>query len=180
MFAGVAVVTVTHLSGAGSGSGCSLPAPVPTLGAQLRAIGGFDQAFDPQNRQSIDDVATQAASATSPGLIGAAPEPPVSVAPSSLQRPPALVVPLVSTETRGSPRVVGLVSFLVDCSGRAYFSAVRDLSSLGARAPRSFPGVPLLTAEAKLGTGTPQLIYTSSPFTPAWRDSEDGRTIPAE
>ena len=81
--------------------------------------------------------------------------------------------------TGGPPRVAGLVSFFVGCGGRAYFGSVDDISSLGAHAPTAFPEVTAASAAARLGTTAPQLVYTHSPFSPEWRDTQSGATIAA-
>jgi hypothetical protein len=90
------------------------------------------------------------------------------------------VIPLEAQQTSGSgARIAGLVSFLVGCGGRAYFGSVADLSSVGAGASPTFPAVTAATAAGQLGTSTPQLVYTTSPFTPVWRNAQSGATIPA-
>jgi hypothetical protein len=177
----VVIVTVTHLIPAGGNPQCTVAAPIPSLNAQLRALGGFDQPYDPGDRQIIETVSAQAASATAPGLIGALPSDPVQVASTSNQRANAIVVPLLTT-TPGetAPHVAGLVSFLRDCSGRAYYSAVADLTARGLPAARTFPAVSAAVAGQRLGVDTPQLVYTTSPFAPAWRNPANGTTIPAE
>jgi hypothetical protein len=91
-----------------------------------------------------------------------------------------VVVPLVAQVTSGTgTRLVGLVSFLVGCTGRAYFGSVTDISALGSGAPASFPAVAESAAAAQLATSTPQLVYAASPFAPAWRNPQTGATIPA-
>jgi len=179
-FVAIVVVTVVHITGGGDQQ-CSLPAPVPSLNAQLRALGGFDQAYDPQNRQLIEMVAEQAASAAAPRLIGATADAPVPVASRSSQRPDALIVPLTGTTPGDAqPHVTGLVAFLRDCSGRAYYSGVEDLSASGRAAQRSFPAVSERTAAQRLGTDDPALVYASNPFAPAWVNRSDGGTTPAQ
>ena len=74
--------------------------------------------------------------------------------------------------------VAGLVSFYVGCGGRAYFGSVEDLASAPGAA-LTFPAVDAATAARELGTLTPQLVYTTSPFTPEWRNPQSGATIPA-
>lgn len=182
VFLVVAVITVTHLVGTNNAQTCSLAAPIPSLSPQLRAIGGFDQPYDPGDRQTIDTLAVQAASATSPGLAGALPGDAVSVSSVSPQRPDALVLPLLTDSGTGSlTRVVALVSFLRDCSGRVYFSSVDDLSAPnGASTLRTFPAVSAAVAAQRLGITSPQLAYTSNPFVPLWRDPASGSTVSAE
>ena len=108
------------------------------------------------------------------------PTDPVSIAPASTQQAAAIVVPLLSTtRDQGQPRLSGLVSFLRDCSGRAYYSAVDDLVAHSATM-RSFPAVTMETAIRRLGVSTPQLVYSTTPFAPRWRNGVSGATIPAE
>ena len=179
IFAVVAVVTIANIAGNGQ-SGCTVPAPVPTLSAQLRSLGGFDQAFDAADIMTLERVAAQAASASAPDLIGGVALRPVGVAAESPDRPDALVVPLLSAAQPGAGvRVAGLVAFLRDCAGRAYFSAVSDLTSLGAASPSQFPAVTESAAAARLGTQSPSLVYSSNPFAPSWRNPSTGTTIAA-
>ncbi len=178
MFIAIAIVTITHISSGGGGE-CNVGAPAVSLTPQLRALGGFDQAYDPDNRLVIVTVAVQAASAVSPSLIGASPGDPVRVASVSPQKADAIVVPLMSSGQGGTLHLAGLVAFLRDCAGRAYYSEVRDLSAQGAAAPSTFPAVSEVAASEKLGVATPKLVYTSSPFAPSWRNPFSGNTIPA-
>jgi len=174
----VGVVAVVNIAGSGGAQRCSLPAPVPSLGPQLRAIGGFDQPYDAGDPAALASVALQAASAVSPGLLGDTPARPVAVASASTTRPDALVVPLVSTPSADQPaHVAGLVSFLRDCAGRAYYSAVRDIAPA---APGAFPAVSQDVAASRLQTGAPELVYTDSPFAPLWRNPTTGETISAD
>jgi len=181
IFAVVLIVTVTHISGGGSDGSCVVAAPVPSLNAQLRAIGGFDQPYDPDNRQVIETVALQAASATSPDLIGASPAGPVRVASLSAAVPDAIVVPMLrAVAGQSAPRLAALVSFLRDCSGRAYFSAVDDLTARGVSSAVGFPTVSASAAAQRLGVESPQLVYATTPFMPLWRNPSNGTTIAAE
>ncbi len=174
------VISVLHIAGGGSDTACTVAPPAPSLTAQLRALGGFDQTYDPDNRPALRSLAAQAASVVTPALIGAVPGDPVRVTASASGKPDALVIPLARTASGdGAPRVVGLVAFLRDCSGRAVFSAVDDLTSGGSPGVAQFPAVTAETAATRLGTGTPALVYASSPFAPQWRNPSSGATIPA-
>jgi hypothetical protein len=172
----VIVVSVTHLAG---GPSCALSPPVPTLNAQLRSLGGFDQPYDANNVRALESLATQAAGALSPNLIGATAASPVSVTSLSASRPDAVVVPLTYPRSSANAgRIAGLVTFLRDCTGRVYFSTVDDLS--GAAAPAAaFPAVDQSAAAARLGSDAPQLVYADSPFAPSWRNAATGAMISA-
>lgn len=179
VFTAVALITLTHV-GSGSPGSCTISAPVPSLPAQLRAIGGFDQAFSPSDATTLRRVAASAASAVAPDLIGVAPEIPVAESATTADRPNALVVPLIGT---GAPaqrgKVVGLVAFLRDCAGRAYYSAVDDLVARGGVSAQTFPPVTQAAAAQQLGTASPQLVYKDDPFSPEWRNGSTGASIPA-
>jgi hypothetical protein len=179
VFVVVASVTVANIAGTSQQS-CTVAAPAPSLSAQLRSLGGFDQAFDAADAITLERVAGQAASATAPDLIGGVAGRPVAVMAAAADQTDAIVVPLSSTArpTAGS-RIAGLVSFLRDCAARAYFSAVDDLTTLGPASPAQFPGVSASAAAARLGTPSPQLVYTTNPFTPSWRNPSTGATIAA-
>jgi hypothetical protein len=56
---------------------------------------------------------------------------------------------------------------------------VTDITSLATAAAQSFPAVGESAAAAQLDTSTPQLVYTSSPFTPEWRSAQSGASIAA-
>jgi hypothetical protein len=178
LFLAVAVITFTHVGSSSPGS-CTVNAPVPSLPAQLRAIGGFDQAFNPSDTATLRRVAASAASAVAPDLIGVQPDKPVAESAASAGRPDALVVPLIGT---GAPplrgKVVGLVAFLRDCAGRAYYSAVDDLVAHGSFA-QGFPSVSQGAAAQLLGAASPQLVYKDDPFAPDWRNGTTGASIPA-
>jgi hypothetical protein len=179
VFLAVAVITFTHV-GSGSPGSCTVSAPVPSLPAQLRAIGGFDQAFSPSDTTSLRRVAASAASVVAPDLIGVQPDSPVAEAAASASKPNALVVPLIGTAApaqRG--KVVGLVAFLRDCAGRAYYSAVDDLIAHSSTFAPSFPSVSQAAAAQQLGTASPQLVYKDDPFSPEWRNGSTGAAIPA-
>jgi hypothetical protein len=178
-FFAVTLLTLTHIVTSGS-QGCSAPAPLPNLPAQLRALGGFDQSFDAHDQQQLAQVGSNAAAAVDSDLDGTTPLAPVAVSALHTGQPQALVIPLEAQQTTATgTRVAGLVSFFVGCGGRAYFGSVVDLSSVGAGAARTFPAVTAATAAGELDTSTPQLIYTTSPFTPEWRNAQSGATIPA-
>jgi hypothetical protein len=178
-FFAVTLLTLTHVITSGD-QGCSVPAPLPNLPAQLRALGGFDQSFDAGDHQQLAQVGSNAAAVVDPDLDGTTPLAPVAVAALHPGQPGALVIPLEAQQIGGSgKRVAGLVSFFVGCGGRAYFGSVVDLSSVGAGVARTFPSVEAATAAGELGTSTPQLVYTTSPFTPQWRNAQSGATIPA-
>jgi hypothetical protein len=179
VFVVVAIVTVVHIA-ATSQQTCSVAAPVPSLSPQLRSLGGFDQAFDGADVANLERVATQAASATAPDLIGGVAMTPVAVTSASSDQPNAIVVPMSSAaQPTAGTRVAGLVAFLRDCAGRAYFSAVADLTSLGPASPRQFPSVTASAAAGRLGTPAPQLVYSANPFKPSWRNPTTGATIAA-
>jgi hypothetical protein len=179
VFFAVTLITLTHVITNGA-SGCAISAPAPSLPSALRALGGFDQSFDASNSGQLAQVGQNAAAVVSPNLDGAVPLEPVHVAASAAGQPAAVVVPLVAQATSGSgTRLVGLVSFFVGCTGRAYFGSVSDISALGSGAPASFPAVAESAAAGQLATSTPQLVYTTSPFAPEWRNPQSGSAIPA-
>lgn len=179
MAVAIVVLTLTHL-GSGGGSSCAVAEPVPSLPSRLRSLGGFDQPQDPSDTVSLEAFAAQAGSAVAPGLIGTVPRAPVHIASINRNRPDAVVVPLMSNAPGGQRRVVaGLVALLEDCSGRAYYSAVDDLTLRGASAPPSFPAETMAAAAAALHTSNPELVYDQSPFAPLWRDGATGATAAA-
>ena len=164
----------------GGGTSCSYPQPLPSLPSRLRSLGGFDQPQDPSDTLGLQGFAAQAASAVAPGLIGTVASQPVRVHALDPAKPDAIVVPLQSNaQGLQHPVVSGLVALLVDCAGRAYYSAVDDLTLRGASAPQSFPSVAMADAATALGVARPQLVYTGSPFAPRWRDPGGGQTIAA-
>lgn len=183
------VITVAHVttgsggstggSGAGGGS-CTVPEPIPNLPSRLRSLGGFDQAQDPSDITGLVSFAMQAAGAVAPGLIGSLPQRPVRVQASSPGQPDAIVIPLLSILPLQQHAVVaGLVSLLLDCAGRAYYSAVDDLTLKGGSAPAAFPAVTMADAATALGVAQPQLVYAQTPFAPLWRNPNTGQTIAA-
>jgi hypothetical protein len=176
-FFAVTLITLTHVI-TNSASGCSIAAPAPSLPASLRSLGGFDQSYDATNAGELVQVGENAAAVVSPDLDGATALDPVNVAAARAGQPAAVVVPFTSQETTGT-RLVGLVSFYVGCGERAYFGSVLDISQTGPSAPVSFPALNESDAAQQLSTSTPQLVYTSSPFTPEWRNEQSGASVPA-
>ena len=173
---GLAVVGAALVAGAltllvnTQNAGCSVSSPRPSLTAQMRALGDFDQAYDAGNAVVLQDAAQRAAAALHPDLIGATAEAPVTVTPTSAGAPAALVVPLRSQvpAATGSPPLAGLVVFLRDCQGNAYFSSVED--DITRQPPASeFPRVDAAQAGAQLGSAAIRLTYTSDPLQPQWR-----------
>jgi len=174
------LVVVAAISLARSRSqGCTLPPPVPELPDRLRALGDFDRPFNVGVERDIEDVAGRAATALHPNLIGTSAERPVRVFAASADRHDALVVPLnVGSAPNRPSHAAGLVAFLLDCSGRAYYSAVQDVSAGSGSLP-DFPGVTEDMARARLGGADVRLVYTDSPFRPVWRDTRSGHEVPA-
>lgn len=173
-----AVALVIALLGSRS-SGCTLAAPAPELPDRLRVTGDFDRPYDPSDGRTVEDVALRAATALHPDLIGTTPQPAVEVRAASGDRHDALVVPLTAEVTGARPaHLAGLVAFLRDCGGRAYFSEVSDLS--GVTPPlASFPTVTREDAAARLGAAGAVLVYRDSPLRPSWRDASTGRELAA-
>ncbi len=160
---------------------CTVVAPRPSLPAQLRALGDFDQSYDVGNAPAIEDAAARAAAALHPDLIGTAPQPPVLEAAAQAGSPDAVVVPLrapQSSPAAGTP-LAGLVVFLRDCQGAAYFATVEDDAS--AQPPlHQFPAVSQDQATAQLGGVVPKLVYTADPLHPRWATSSTPpRSLPA-
>lgn len=169
MIAAAATVAVVLLHS--SNPSCAFPAPKPDLPSQLKTIGGFDQPLDQNDLQGIDNDATVAATALHQDLIGSTVGSPVWEQSATPNKPDAVVIPL----QRGGvhAQVVGLVSFLRDCSGRIYYSDVKDLVS--AQLP-GFPVVGAEQAQAQLQSTSVILEYVSDPFQPRWKDPTSGRT----
>ncbi len=76
----------------------------------------------------------------------------------------------------GSAVVEGLAVFLRACGDQAYFSTVQDLA---AAPPAAFPAVSRARAARLLGIDDPELVYTTSPLQPRWRDPHRGSSVPA-
>jgi len=163
-------------------SGCGVAAPAVNLPSELRTLGGYDQAFDPvADPRSILDASVTAASALHSDLAGAAADGLVREAASGGATHDAIVVPLsVPAATTGQRRVVGLVAWLLDCSGRAYYDDVRDvLRTDPSVLPSTFPTVDRATAAARLGIASPRLVYRGTPFDAVWLDPSGGRSVAA-
>jgi hypothetical protein len=179
VFFAVTLITLTHVI-SNSATGCAIAAPVPSLPASLRALGGFDQSFDANNPEELAQVGQNAAAVVIPNLDGAQALQPVNIAAAVAGQPAAIVVPLAAQATPGGGvRLVGLVSFFVGCSGRAYFGSVSAIASQAAGAAMTFPTVGEGAAATQLATSAPELVYTSSPFMPEWRNAQSGMTIAA-
>ena len=148
--------------------GCTVVAPRPSLAPVLRALGDFDQAYDAGNVAALEDAAARAAGALYGDLIGTTAEAPVAIAAATPGAPDAMVVPLRShVATAGAAPLAGLVVFLRDCQGDAYFDTVEDDAST--QPPLlQFPPVGRDQAAASLGAGPIQLDYAGSPLHPRW------------
>jgi hypothetical protein len=157
---------------------CTVAAPRPSLPAELRALGDFDQSYDVSNAPAIQDAAARAAAALHSDLIGATALPPVLEAAAQATFPDAVVVPLRSPLSSGAP-LDGLVVFLRDCQGAAYFATVEDDATV--QPPlQQFPPVSQDEAAAQLGGAAPRLVYTTDPLHPRWTvGSAPGRWMPA-
>jgi hypothetical protein len=148
---------------------CTIVAPRPSLPAALRALGDFDQSYDVANVGAIEDAATRAAAALHGDLIGATAEAPITITAGSPGLPDAVVVPLRShaVSSLGRPPLAGLVVFLRDCQGNAYFDTAEDDAS--AQPPLlDFPRVSRDQAVAQLGSSGLRLEYVASPLQPQW------------
>jgi hypothetical protein len=149
---------------------CGVEAPRPSLAPVLRALGDFGQSYDAGNISALEDAAGRAAGALHPDLIGSIAENPVAVAAAQSGMPDALVVPLRShtPSPTGPPPLAGLVVFLRDCQGNAYFSTVEDDS--GAQPPLlMFPPVTREQAATRLASGALRLDYLTTPLSPQWQ-----------
>lgn len=164
---------------------CTVVAPRPSLPAELRALGDFDQSYDVSNAPAIDDAAERAAAALHPDLIGSIPQPPILEAAATAGSPDAVVVPLRAPPSLAAPAapsgspLAGLVVFLRDCQGAAYYASVEDDATV--QPPlQQFPAVNRDQAAAQLGDVAPRLVYTTDPLHPAWTTSSSpSRSIPA-
>lgn len=147
---------------------CTVVAPRPSLPAALRALGDFDQSYDASNTVVVQDAATRAAAALHSDLIGTTAEAPVPVKAALAGRPDAIVVPLRAPagSAPGQP-LAGLVVFLRDCQGNAYFATVEDDAS-GQPPLLAFPQPGRDRAASLLGTSALRLEYVSTPLTPQW------------
>jgi hypothetical protein len=148
---------------------CSVAAPRPSLPPALRAIGDFDQAYDAGNLPALEDAAARAAGTLHSDLIGTSAEPPVEVAAQQPAAPAAEVLPLrlhAAAPAEQRP-LAGLVVFLLDCQGNAYFATVEDDAT--AQPPLTqFPPVSREQAAAQLGSAALRLDYATSPLHPQW------------
>jgi len=161
---------------------CTVPPPELHLPDQLRAVGEFDQPFDTSDVRSVADAAVRAATALHSDLAGAFASPPLRIAPDRGATYTALVFPLSQRtgSSDASSKVAGLVAFLLDCSGRAYYDDVDDLLRTDpSLLPSQFPTVDRDTAAARLGVSAPRLVWRDSPFAPLWLDPASGRTVAA-
>jgi len=152
-----------------SSSSCSYPAPVNSnLSPTLKSIGGFDQARDPSDVTDLEANAVSAATAQFADLIGVVAQSPVHETPVS-GGPGATVVPLTRSTADGN-RVVALVAYLSDCSGRVYYDNVEyfDSSTI-----TTYPSVSKQAASSRLNGQTPQLQFDSDPFHPFWAAGAD-------
>jgi hypothetical protein len=178
----VAAVVLTVALARSRTAGCDVGAPQPTLPSQLRTLGGFDQPFDTADQRALADASVSAATALHSDLAGASADGLVRESASGGARYDAVVVPLsVAGGATGTRRVVGLVAWLLDCSGRAYFDEVRDvLRTDPSLLPAHYPTLDAAAAAAQLGTAaTPKLVYRASPFNALWLDPSSGRTVTA-
>ena len=159
---------------------CTVAAPRPSLAPVLRALGDFDQGYNSANVPAIEDAAVRAAGTLHGDLIGTTAEAPVMVTAATPESPNAMVVPLRShSAASGTPPLAGLVVFLRDCQGNAYFDTVED-DATTRPALLSFPPVSGAQAATRLGTPAVQLEYVASPLRPIWVDSADAaQTLPA-
>lgn len=159
---------------------CTVVAPRPSLSPALRALGDFDQSYDAGNVAALDDAAARAAAATYGDLIGTTPETPVGVHATVAGSPDAVVVPLRShVVSSGPPPLAGLVVFLRDCQGNAYFDTVEDDAS-ASPSLLQFPSISREQAMAQLGVSAVQLDYRSSPLQPSWTNpANSAQSLPA-
>lgn len=163
-------------------SGCDVPSPTVSLPSELRTLGGFDQPFDPSDVRSLADASVTAATALHDDLAGAGPDALVHESADRGAGYDALVVPLsVPAGTTGERRVVGVVAWLLDCSGRAWYDDTRDiLRTDPSLLPQHYPLLDSQQAQQRLGAAAaPKLVWRTSPFSPLWLDPQSGRTVPA-
>ena len=148
--------------------GCAVAAPRPSLPDQLRSLGDFDQAYDANDVGRLQDVAQRAASALHSDLVGATAEQPVAIAAQAGSgQPAAIVVPLRAPASDAQPPPLhGLVVFLRDCAGNAYYASVED-DTTATPPPAAFPAVTSSDAAARLG-GPVTLAYATDPLHPLW------------
>jgi hypothetical protein len=162
-------------------SGCTVPAPSINLPPPLRSLGELSQPFDLKDPRSLTDASVRAATSLHSDLAGAGADGIVHEAAAGSAQHDAVVVPLsVAQGSTGQRRVIGLVAYLLDCTGRAYYDDTLDLllSNPGAL-PAHFPVVTQAEATAQLGTPQPRLVYRDTPFNPLWQNQSTGATVNA-
>jgi hypothetical protein len=160
--------------------GCSVAPPDLRLPEQLRTLGAFAQPIETGDLRGVTDAAATAATALHSDLTGAQPDRPVLLAADSPAVHDALVVPLAESTGTATRRVVGLVVFLEDCDGRAYFDDAADLLHLDPGIlPAQFPSVSATQAQAALGASAVRLVWRRSPLQPLWLDAATGRSVAA-
>jgi hypothetical protein len=160
---------------------CGVAAPRPLLPPALRALGDFDQAYDAGNAPILEDAAVRAAGALHPDLIGTIADPPVAVAARQPGSPDAMVLALRAhpATAQASAQLAGLVVFLRDCRGGAYFATVED-DAAAQPGLVEFPPVTKEQAAAQLGAGALRLVYEGSPLEPLWvTTGPPERSLPA-
>jgi len=175
----VALIVAAARSGT---PGCSVPAPEVNLPEQLKVLGEFDQPFDATDTQGLQQASIRAATALHSDLAGATAETPVSVAADPPARHDAVVVPLTQSggDSGAPPRIAGLVAYLRDCGGRAWYGDVDDLLHTDpGPLPTAFPGVGRAAAATQLGSGDLRLVWRDTPFQPLWLDPRTRRTVAA-
>jgi hypothetical protein len=162
-------------------AGCTVPSPAINLPAQLRSLGELSQPFDLADPRSLVDASVRAATGLHGDLVGASADGIVRESAGDGARHDAVVVPLsVAQGSTGQRRVIGLVAYLLDCTGRAYYDDTRDLllSNPGAL-PAHFPVISQSEAATQLGTAQPKLVYRDTPFAPLWQNPVTGATVSA-
>lgn len=175
----VALVVAAARSGT---PGCAVPPPEVTLPEQLKVLGEFDQPFDAADEQGLQQASIRAATALHADLAGTRAGTPVAIAADPPARYDALVVPLTEpgTDPSAPPRIAGLVAYLRDCGGRAWYDDVDDLLRTDPTLlPTSFPVVGRAAAAEKLGTTDLLQVWRDSPFQPLWLDPRSRRTLAA-
>ena len=180
--AAAALIALGVAAARSASSGCGVSAPTVELPEQLKVLGDLNQPFDGADPRALQDASLRAATALHSDLAGAVPGDAVAIAANGGDPHDALVIPLA--EQGGTPdapqRVVGLVAFLRDCSGRAWYHDVDDLLRTDpSLLPQHFPLVSRADAAARLGVDSPRLVWRDTPFHPLWLDPRSGRTVVA-
>jgi hypothetical protein len=162
-------------------AGCTVPAPPINLPAQLRSLGELSQPFDLADPRSLADASVRAATSLHSDLAGASADGVVREFATDGAQHDGVVVPLsVAQGSTGQRRVVGLVAYLLDCTGRAYYDDTLDLlRSNPAALPAHFPVLTQSEAATQLGTAQPKLVYRDTPFAPFWQNPSTGATVSA-